>query len=316
MKRKEEEAFRKKQYAYHRYANARERMNQAYHKMDEAWHERRKFQTKLDLEFEKMQLAYTNAQDAWNDYALVRDRNNTQIDSIRVNADCEHQAMQECFERASFEYDFGDKKLASVYSQEGYDHRDRRDKLNSQMSELAREVKEARYYAESKTPKETKEAFRRAKDEYDQAKERHLRREAEFKELQAECQKSKEVFESFQEEHKRLKGDFNRKLEQVKANKKASKQKLASKVNMSLVRTKPFYLGTLFGENAKIVERNDGSGRIDIYFAGLNEAGDGIGHGHAVIDKDGNVSYLRDAWSSHNDYVINDRPKRGRPTHR
>ena len=86
---------------------------------------------------------------------------------------------------------------------------------------------------------------------------------------------------------------------------------------MALVRSNAHYLGTLFGQDAKIVPRRDG--QIDVYFGGLNTAGDGMGHGHAVIDTHGNVTYLRDAWVSdkRNDYLIDDKADRyGKPTHK
>ena len=84
---------------------------------------------------------------------------------------------------------------------------------------------------------------------------------------------------------------------------------------MALVRSNAHYLGSLFGQNAKIVSRDDG--KTDVYFGGLAAAGDGLGHGHAVIDENGNVTYLRDAWvADHRDYLINDNAdKWGKPTH-
>lgn len=64
---------------------------------------------------------------------------------------------------------------------------------------------------------------------------------------------------------------------------------------------------SIFGEDAKIKPRNDGSGKTDIYFGGSNTAGDGYGHGHAVIDREGNVIYLRDSGRDHEEYLIDDR---------
>ena len=52
------------------------------------------------------------------------------------------------------------------------------------------------------------------------------------------------------------------------------------------------------------------------FFGGLNAAGDGMGHGHAIIDHDGSVTYLRDAWQDHDDYLIDDARRRGTNTHK
>lgn len=49
---------------------------------------------------------------------------------------------------------------------------------------------------------------------------------------------------------------------------------------------------------------------------GLAAAGDGLGHGHAIIDRNGNVTYLRDAWQDHDDYLIDNAGRRGINTHR
>ena len=54
---------------------------------------------------------------------------------------------------------------------------------------------------------------------------------------------------------------------------------------MALIKSNAHYLGTIFGQDAKVVPKKDGSGKIDVYFGGLNAAGDGIGHGHATIER-------------------------------
>ena len=103
----------------------------------------------------------------------------------------------------------------------------------------------------------------------------------------------------------------------MKAEKTTEKQQIVGKVNMALVSEQDnvFYLGSIFGQDAKIVPRKDMSGKIDVYFGGLSPDGDGIGHGHAIIDRDGNVTYLRDAGQDHDDYLIDDARKRGTNTH-
>ena len=76
---------------------------------------------------------------------------------------------------------------------------------------------------------------------------------------------------------------------------------------MALIKSNAHYLGTIFGQDAKVVPKKDGSGKIDVYFGGLNAAGDGLGHGHATIDVNGNVTYLRDAWATDkHDYLIDE----------
>lgn len=58
------------------------------------------------------------------------------------------------------------------------------------------------------------------------------------------------------------------------------------------------------GQNAKVVERNDGSGKTDIYYGG--PTGDGPGHGHVVVDSSGSCHYWREPYVAHSDYGIDD----------
>ncbi len=124
--------------------------------------------------------------------------------------------------------------------------------------------------------------------------------------MKAERDRLKKEFEYAKEEHERLKAEFQSRLETVKREREAEKSAAMRKVEVALLK-KPAYCGSIFGKDAKIVPRDDGSGKTDVYYGGLEAAGDGIGHGHAVIERDGNVTYLRDAWQDHKDYIIDDR---------
>jgi len=201
--------------------------------------------------------------------------------------------------------------MAPAYSQEGHEHKARRDELNNEVSELIREIKDAKQNAEWSAPKTDSSAYKSARSRFEQAKTRHESAEAEFKRLKSVRDSLKREFESAQAEHKRLKEEFQHKLEEIKSQKAASRQRAVDKVSMALVKERgAFSLGTIFGQDAKIVPRNDGSGKTDVYFAGMAAAGDGLGHGHAVIDRNGNITYLRDAWQEHSDYLIDDNPHR------
>ena len=202
-------------------------------------------------------------------------------------------------------------------AEEGREHKARRDELNAEISELCREVKEAKQNAQWRASKTDSFAFKSAKATFTTAKEQHESAQAEFKRLKDERDHIKREFDAAHAEHKRLKSQFEQKLSEVKSERDRTKRDAMSKVNMELVRSNAHYLGTLFGQDAKIVPRQDG--KTDVYFGGLNSAGDGIGHGHAVIDTNGNVTYLRDAWVSDpkKDYLIDDRAdKFGKPTHK
>lgn len=318
LKSREQDAFQRKQAAFQRYKEAKDRASDIHDEMESAWQERSSAREEMNHEYEEMQRNSEYYREVWDEYGRIRDDNNSRIESLKWEADREHQEMISCFDQASSEYEYGDKSMAPVYSQEGHEHKERRDEINAEISELAREVREARQNAEWRAPKTDSSAFHRAKEAFERAKSRHESIQAEFKRAKAERDRLKAEFDSLHEEHLRLKEEFQRKLEEVKSERAAKKQRAVDKVNMALVHEKggAFYLGSIFGQDAKIRPRDDGSGKTDVFFGGLNSAGDGIGHGHAIIDRDGTVAYLRDAWQEHDDYLIDDAKKRGTNTHK
>ena len=309
--------FEQKQAAFQRFKDLQEQTNVAYRTMQACWDERVRARERMNREFEAMQSTYSCSDSVWSEYTRIRDRNNSKIESLKYEADIEHRAMQECFDEASSAYQYGDKSDAPYFSQQGYEHRDRRNALNAEISELAREIKQAKANAEALAPKTDSSGFNRAKSSFEQAKSRHESAQAEFNALKNQLYSVKADFEHLQEKFKQAQSAFNHKLEEVKSELNLKKHQVIDKVNMALVHEKggAFYLGSIFGQDAKIRSRNDGSGKTDVFFGGLSGSGDGAGHGHAIIDHDGNVTYLRDAWQDHDDYLIDDARKRGLNTH-
>ena len=276
--------------------------------MQSAWDERTRAREHMNREFEARRSAYSHRDSIWDEYGHIRDYNNSKIESLKHKADAEHRAMQNCFEQASNAYQYGNKSEAPYYSRQGHEHKDRRDELNAEISELAREVKQAKANAEASAPREDFSAFNYAKSAFESAKARHESAQAEFKRLKAQRDSAKAEFDRLQDQFKQAQIVFQRRLKEIKSERSAQDQQVVDKVNMALIKSNAHYLGTIFGQNAKIVPKKDGSGKIDIYFGGLNVTGDGIGHGHATIDKDGNVTYLRDAWvvDKKRDYLIDE----------
>lgn len=52
------------------------------------------------------------------------------------------------------------------------------------------------------------------------------------------------------------------------------------------------------GKPAKVRHRKDG--RTDVFFTNSGNYGDGLGHGHVVLDRNGNTVYMRDQWQDKN----------------
>ncbi len=317
LKAEQQSFFEQKQAAFQRFKVLQERTNAAHDAMQSAWDERTRAREYMNREFEARRSAYAHRDSVWDEYGRIRDYNNSRIESLKYEADAEHCAMQDCFERASDAYQYGDKSEAPYYSRQGHEHKERRDELNAEISELAREVKQAKANAEASAPRIDSYAFDSAKSAFESAKARHESAQAEFKRLKAQRDSAKSEFDRLQTQFKQAQAAFQRKLEEVKSERTSIEQKTVDKVNMALAHEKggAFYLGSIFGSDAKIRPRNDGSGKIDVFFGGLNAAGDGIGHGHAIIDSNGNVTYLRDAWQDHDNFLIDDAKKRGANTH-
>ena len=318
LKAEQQSLFEQKQAAFKRFKDLQEQTNAAYDVMQSAWDERTRTREHMNREYEARRSAYSHRDSVWDEYGRIRDYNNSRIESLKYEADAEHRAMQDCFEQASNAYQYGDKSEAPYYSQQGHEHKNRRDMLNAEISELAREVKQAKANAEASAPRINSYAFDSAKAAFESAKSRHESAQTEFKRLKAQRNSAKAEFDRLQAQFKQAQSAFNRKLEEVKSARASTKQQAVDKVNMALVHEKggAFYIGSIFGQDAKIRPRNDGSGKIDVFFGGLNATGDGIGHGHAIIDRNGNVTYLRDAWQEHDDFLIDDARKRGTNTHK
>ena len=286
IKSEEQAAFKRKQSAWNAYSEAKEYASSAHDAMQSAWEERSRARDEMNHEYEVMQSVSENYHRVWDEYGRIRDYNNSRIDSLRNEADYEHQEMKRCFDQASNEYEYGNKSMASTYSQEGHSHKDRRDELNAEISELCREVKEAKQSAEWQAPKTDNSAFKTAKANFERAKSRHEAAEAEFKRLKFERDRLKADFDSAQAEHRRLKEEFQRKLEEIKAQNQRERDRTLDKA------------GIRWSErnNAKIVKKADGT--TQVYSGGFGSA-DGFGHGHVALDSDGHKVYGRKAFEKH-----------------
>lgn len=282
----EQEAFRRKQALFQVYIDAKNRASEAHDAMDAAWRERSIARDEMNREYEAMQASYERNSRIWEAYRNLRDYNNSQIDSLRHEADYEHREMIRCFDQASSEYEYGDKSAAPAYASEGHEHKDRRDELNSEISTLIQEIKDAKRSAEWQAPRTDNSAFKSAKERFERAKIIHESAQTEFKRLKAERDRAKADFDSAQAEHVRLKAEFQTKLEEVKARNQRERDSVLDKAGVNWLER----------NDAKVVKKSDGT--TQIYHGGLG-SGDGIGHGHTVLDGSGRKTYDRGAFSEH-----------------
>ena len=300
LKSLEQEAFQRKQAAFQKYIAAKNRTSRAYDEMEQAWQERSFARNMMNCEFELNQQAWAQYRSVWDEYRRIKETNNPQIDQLRAEADYEHQAMQDAFNQASSEYEYGDKSMAPYYSEQGHEHKARRDDLNAEVSHLCQEVKDTKARAEWSASKPDNSAFRDAKERFESTKARHESKQAEFKSLKAERDHAKAEFDSLQEEWQRCKKTFQTKLEQVKAENKRERERTLDKAGVHWSER----------ENAKIVKKADGT--VQVYHGGLGE-GDGPGHGHTALDQFGNKVYEREAFEKHGHQNYTDDPAKTYP---
>lgn len=298
LRAEQESLFQRKQAAFQSYAAIRDRANAAHNEMQSAWDERTVARERMNQEFEARKSAYRQRDEVWSEYGRIRDYNNARIDALRSEADSEHMAMQQCFEQASDAYEYGNKSEAPYYASEGHMHKDRRNELNAEIQCLVQEVREAKSYAQSVAPRVDSAAFDHAKADFERAKAYHEQTQARFRQLKSERDRAKDEFDRLQEAHAYAKGAFQKRLGEVRSRKEDKVRKVERAIMPAT--------GRFDGHAAKIKERNDGSGKTDVFFGGTNLEGDGAGHGHAVIDANGQVVYLRGQYQNHEDWQIND----------
>lgn len=295
LKTREQEAFSFKQNAWKKYDEAKTRCSELHDAMQSAWNERVSARDVMNHEYESMQNDNNNYRAVWDEYGRIRDYNNAKIESLRSEADYEHREMIRCFDQASSCYQYGDKSEAPYWSEQGHSHKNLRDQLNYQISELCREVKAAKQNAEMRANKTNSSAFHRAKEAFDDAKNRHEAFQAGFKRLKAERDQFKLEFHRAEAEHRKLKEQFQRKLDEIKTNNRREREETLDKAGVSLFER----------SDAKIVKKSDGT--IQVYHGGIG-SGDGYGHGHTALDQFGNKTYDRKAFTEHGkqNYVDNE----------
>lgn len=142
---------------------------------------------------------------------------------------------------------------------------------------LVEEIRVARAQLDAHKPgfQRAKEDFAAARQAFQAAKAAHERAQADFKRAKAEFDAAAKAFQT--------------RLDKVKtANQKRrdDKKSIAAKA------------GVPIQHRNNVVISTDTDGNTNIYFGGVG-APDGPGHGHYVLDGNGNVTYKRDPFDPH-----------------
>lgn len=211
-----QQAFEAKQAKFEELKIARTEANAAYASLqqirnshDEAFAEMKRLRDELNESSRNYDLV-------WSEYSRLKESLSSRIDDLKAEADDEHRMMSECFDQASHEYNYGDRALASSYSQDGHVHKANRDALNAEVSNLFRQLKSAREDAQWRAPKTDSSEYQAAKARFEQTKA--LLDEAK-RTFDAACDRRdllKAVFDNLNESHKSLEAEFKKKREVIK----------------------------------------------------------------------------------------------------
>ena len=216
LKSMQQSFFEQRQVAFQKFMDLQKQTNVVYDTMQACWDERVRARERMNHEFEVTQSTRSFRDFVWGAYMQIRDRNNSRIESLKHEADAEHRAMQKCFDEVSRVYLYGDKADAPYFSRRGYEHRDRYNALDAEISELAREVKQAKSNAEALAPKTDSSMYSRAKASFELAKSRHELVQVGFNELKSRCDSAKSELDRLHEQLKQVQFALIHKLEEAK----------------------------------------------------------------------------------------------------
>lgn len=208
LRAKEQEAFRRKQDAYKDYSKAKSQANEAYKAMRSAWEKRCETREIMNHEFDILQAEREYYHSVWDEYNRIRNANSSLIESLRTEADHEHEEMKSCFDRASDAYTHGNKAEAPIYAAKGHEHKKRRDELNAKISTLIQEIRTAKAHACQLAPQTDSSDFHKAKERFEDAKAKHESAQDTFKYYKAKRDSFKLIFDSAQTEHIHLRETF------------------------------------------------------------------------------------------------------------
>ena len=285
----QEEAFQEKQRLYQAMKDAKAEKRRLQTLSEAAWDDLQNAREEMNHEHDEMERSKSANDTVWEEYRRVKEYNNSRIESLKYEAYRLYQSMSSCFDRASSEYEYGDKAAAKSYSTEGHEYKEQLASVNEEIRELGAEVKQARPYAESQTRGSDISTFNFARSRFLELKRKHESLKAEYKSAKAEAVRAEEEFNAAQERFKTAQKAFKDRLEYVKGQRN---QRLSEEDRLMDRAGVPFS----YRRDCKVRRNADGS--TDFFFGGLGSS-DGYGHGHVSMDESGNVTYNRDVFDEH-----------------
>lgn len=256
-----------------------DRRGQIKRELDTSWQ-------KVQSARETMDRAYQESQRAWDYYKSQREGISRQIDTTKSMADSLHSQMSTAFDNASNAYNYGDKSSAPSYAAEGH-------RYKAELQSANAEVK--RLIGQSKSLVRPNDSFKSCQADFKSAQAAHKSVQSRYVIAKADNERAKKIFEQAKKDHKRAKEAFQQRLYILKAEKASREAK-----NRSVLMVANPEVAFMDGKQVKFKPRNNGTGKIDIYFGGVIGS-DSYGHGHIVVDGNSNVIYMRQQFKDKRD---------------
>lgn len=290
LKAQQDSAFSEQQRSFEVVRRAKEEASRLYNIAQLAWQKRSAARDEMNREFQRMKESSTRNDVIWDEYKRVRDYNNSQITSLKYQADQTYSNMQNAFQNASNAFNYGNKAAAPGYSAEGKRYKSQLQSLNSQIKQLGSEVKAAKARAQMASGgRASADTFKSAKSRFELAKSQHEAAQANFKSAKAIADRAKADFDRAKAVHQAAKDVFKSYLEKAKAKKKERQQSDWDLMERAKI---PYSYRT----DCKVRRESDGT--VNFYFGGIGGK-DGYGHAHVSMDKKGEITYNRKVFEDH-----------------
>jgi predicted nucleic acid-binding Zn-ribbon protein len=266
-----DKTFAKQQAAYQELKLTGDRRYQIKQELDISWQ-------KVQAARESMDKAYRENQINWDNYKSQREKISREIDIAKSRADILHSQMSASFDNASNAYNYGNKSAAPSYASEGRRYKEELQFANMEVKQLI---------ARAKSLSLPTDSFRQYQATFKLAQSQHNVVQGSYAAAKNDNEQAKKRFEQAKKDHSEAKEFFQNRLAAIKAEQASREQK-----NQNILMIVNPEVAFMDGKQVKFKPRNDGTGKIDIYFGGIFES-DGYGHGHIVVDDCSNVIYMR-----------------------
>ena len=157
------------------------------------------------LEYERMIQAIEESKRIWEEFNQLSEETDAKISELFKLSAVEHSAMCDAYTKSKEARNEKKSFLAEKYSQEGFDHREKRDEINEQISELKRTLYEARRNTKKKSQYVNPEELEDAKELMEHWRAKFNIEEEKMQKAKAECNELREIALKAQEKYEREK---------------------------------------------------------------------------------------------------------------